>query len=132
MAPHALPRRLLPGPLLPAVAAAIEAVDLFRLQLCRRIVGNRQPEPDPRALHLGPGDLLRHDAKRRLIFLADEQCGRVIVVGQRPDAIQDLIEEILRMNLLHDFAIDPVSHAKEPVAVDPVNGFRQRRRDTGE
>ena len=38
----------------------------------------------------------------------------MIVVGQRSDAIQDLIKEILRMNLFHDLPVDSVSDAKEP------------------
>ena len=57
-----------------------------------------------------------------LVLLADEQRRRMIVEGQRSDAVQDLIEEILRMDLLHDLPVDPIAHAKEPIAVDPVNG----------
>ena len=52
----------------------------------------------------------------------------MIVESQRPDAIQDLVEEILRMDLLHHLSVDPISHAEEPVAVDPVNGSRHDRR----
>ena len=33
------------------------------------------------------------------------------------------------MDLLHDLPVDPVSHAEQPVAIDPVNGRRQRRGD---
>ena len=73
-------------------------------------------------LRLRPRDLFRHHAQRRLVVLADEQRRRVIVEGQRPDAVQDLVEEILRVDLLHDLPVDPIAHAKEPIAVDPVNG----------
>jgi hypothetical protein len=41
-------------------------------------------------------------------------------VGQRPDAIQNLIEKILRTNLLHDLPVDAIANAKQPVAVNPV------------
>ena len=109
-------------PLPPAVAVAIEAVDLFRLQQRRGVVGDRNPQSDPLALGLGPGDLFRHHAQRRFVLLADEQRRRMIVEGQRSDAVQDLIEEILGMDLLHDLPVDPIAHAKEPIAVDPMNG----------
>ena len=45
-------------------------------------------------------------------------------MGQRPEAVEDLVEEILRMDLLHDLPVDPVSHAEHPIAVDAVNGVR--------
>jgi hypothetical protein len=54
----------------------------------------------------------------------------MIVERERADAIQDLIKKIFRVNLLNDLPIDPVAHAEEPIAIDPVNGCRQRRRDT--
>ena len=48
----------------------------------------------------------------------------MIVESQRADAVQDLVEEIFRMDLLHQLSVDPISHSKEPVAVDPVKGSR--------
>jgi hypothetical protein len=49
----------------------------------------------------------------------------MIVERQRSNAVQDLIEEILGMDLLHDLAVDPITHAKEPLAVDAVDCRRQ-------
>ena len=46
----------------------------------------------------------------------------MIVERQRSDAVQDLVEEILGMDLLHDLPVDPIAHAEESIAVDPVNG----------
>ena len=37
---------------------------------------------------------------------------------------QDLVEKTLRMDLLHHLSVDPIPHAEEPVAIDPVNGGR--------
>ena len=54
----------------------------------------------------------------------------MIVESQGADAVQDLVEEILRMDLLHDLSVDAISYAKEPVAVDPVQGVRQDVGDT--
>ena len=46
----------------------------------------------------------------------------MIVERQRSDAVHDLVEEILGMDLLHDLPVDPIAHAKESIAVDPVDG----------
>ena len=46
----------------------------------------------------------------------------MIVERQRADAVQDLVEEILGMDLLHDLPVDPIAHAQESIAVDPMNG----------
>ena len=53
----------------------------------------------------------------------------MIVEGERSDAVEDLVEEILRMDLLHDLPVDAIAHAEEPIAVDPVNRGRQDRGD---
>ena len=29
------------------------------------------------------------------------------------------------MDLLHDLPVDPIAHAKEPIAIDPMDGSRQ-------
>ena len=79
-------------------------------------------QSDPLALGLRPRDLLGHHAQRRLVLLADQQRRRMIVERQRADAVQDLIEQILGVDLLHDLPVDPVAHAEQPIAVDPVNG----------
>ena len=65
---------------------------------------DRQREADAVAPRLGPRDLLGDDAKRVLAALADQQRRRVIVVGQRTQAVEDLVEEILRVDLLHDLS----------------------------
>ncbi len=46
-----------------------------------------------------------------------KQRRRVIVVGQRSEAVEDLVEEILRMDQLHDLAIDAVAHVEHPLAI---------------
>ena len=53
----------------------------------------------------------------------------MVVEGQRSEAVEDLIEEILWMDLHHHFPVDPVAHAEEPIAIDSVNGGRQDRSD---
>ena len=54
----------------------------------------------------------------------------MIVESQGADAVQDLVEEILRMDVLHYLSVDAISYSKEPVAVDPVKGSRQDLGDT--
>ena len=44
-------------------------------------------------------------------LVADQQSGRMIVAGQRTETVQDLVEEILRMDLLHDLAVDSLADA---------------------
>jgi hypothetical protein len=56
------------------------------------------------------------------VLLTDEERRRVIVVSQRPDAVQDLIEEIFRVDLFHDLPVDSVANPKQAIAVDPVHG----------
>ena len=51
----------------------------------------------------------------------------MIVEGQRSEAVEDLIEEILWMDLHHHFPVDPVAHAEESIAIDSVDGGRQDR-----
>ena len=46
----------------------------------------------------------------------------MIVERQRPDAVEDLIEEILRVDLLHDLPVDAIAHAEQSIAIDPVDG----------
>jgi hypothetical protein len=116
--------RLVP-PLAPGVVLSIEAVHAFRLEQRRRRVTDRYPQTDPLALRLGPRDLFRHYAQRRLVFLANEQRRRMIVEREGTDAVQDLVEEILGMDLLHDLPVDPVTNTQQSIAVDPVNGGRQ-------
>ena len=53
----------------------------------------------------------------------------MVVEGQRPDAVEDLVEEILRVDLLHDLPVDAVAHPQQPVAIDPVHRRRQRLGD---
>ena len=53
----------------------------------------------------------------------------MIVEGQRSDAIHDLVEEILWMDLLHYFSVDPIAHAEQSFAVDAVNRCRHHRSD---
>ena len=50
---------------------------------------------------------------------------------QRADTVEDLIEEILRMDLLHHLAIDSITDAKQSIPVDPIDRCRQRARDAG-
>ena len=116
-------------PLAPAVALPVEAVDLFRLQQRRAVIGDRDLESDPLALRLRPCDLFRDHAQRRFAVFANEQRRRMIVEGQRSEAVEDLIEEILRMDLHHHLPVDPVAHAEESIAIDSVNGGRQDRSD---
>jgi hypothetical protein len=96
------------------------------------VVVERQRESDPVALGLRPCDLLRDDAERILAVLAHEQRRRVIVGRQRADAVEDLVEEILRMDLLHDLAIDPVANFEHPLSIQDVNRLRHGGRDPGE
>ena len=77
-------------------AAPVEAMDLRRSEHGAHVVVERQREANPVALGLRPRDLLRDDAERVLAVLAHQQRRRVIVVRQRPDAVEDLVEEILR------------------------------------
>src|SRR5262249_17662850 len=53
----------------------------------------------------------------------------MIVEGQRSYPVHDLVEEILRMDLLHDLSVDPIAYTEKSNAIDPVNGRRQHRRD---
>jgi hypothetical protein len=53
----------------------------------------------------------------------------MIVERQRSDAVEDLVEEILGMDLLHDLPIDAVAHAQQPIAVDAVHRLGQDRGD---
>jgi hypothetical protein len=116
-------------PLAPAVALPVEAVDFFGLQQRRAAIGHRESESDPLALRLGPCDLFRDHAQRRFAVFTNEKRRRMIVEGQRSQAVEDLIEEILWMDLHHHFPVDPVAHAEESIAIDSVNGGRQDRSD---
>src|SRR5262249_51059564 len=67
-----------------------------------------------------------------LAFFANQQGRGVIVVGQRTESIQDLIKEILRMELLQDFPVDPIAHRQRPHLVHLLKGFRGEVRDARE
>ncbi len=116
-------RHRLAGPRLPPVAVPIEAVDLGRRQRRLELGVDWQREPDVPAARLRPGDLLGDEAQRVLAALADEQGGRVIVVGQRTEAVEDLVEEILRMEQLHDPPVDAVADLEHPLAVHRLDGI---------
>src|SRR5262245_57359869 len=51
----------------------------------------------------------------------------MVVMRERPEAVQDLIEEVLGMEVLHHLPVYPVAHAADAIAVDLMNGIRQRR-----
>ena len=53
-------------------------------------------------------------------------------MGQRPQAIQDLVEEIHRVNLLHDLAVDSLADAQHPFAVNRLDGLGDYRGDAKE
>ena len=53
----------------------------------------------------------------------------MIVVRQRTQAGQDLVEEILRVDLFHDSPVDPIAHLEHPFAVHELNGFGNGRGD---
>ena len=50
----------------------------------------------------------------------------MVVAGERAQAVEDLVEEVLRMQLLHDLAVDAVAHLEHPLAVDALNGLGER------
>src|SRR5262245_65816666 len=112
-------------PLAPAVAVPVETVHLFRLQQRRVVARQWNPEPDTLASCLRPRDLFGDQAQRRFAFLANEQRRGMIVEGQRSDAVQDLVEEILGADLFHNFLVDPGAYFEEPIAIDSVNGGSQ-------
>ena len=56
----------------------------------------------------------------------------MIVERERPEPVEDLIEEILRMDLLHDFSVDPIPYAKQAITVNPMNSRRNCHRDAGD
>ena len=53
----------------------------------------------------------------------------MIVPGERAEAIEDLVEEILRVQLLADLAVDAVAHLEHPVAIHLRDPIRDERRD---
>ena len=48
---------------------------------------------------------------------------------QRAKAIENLIEEVLRVDLLHDLAVDPFPHAQHPLPVHRLDGVGDQSRD---
>ena len=123
------PRHRLAGPRLPVIAVAIEPMDLGRGQHRLELRVERQREADMAASRFRPGDLLGDQAERVLAPLANQQRRRVVVVGQRSKAVQDLVEEVLRVDQLHDLAIDAVAHVEHPFTIHRLDGIRDRRRD---
>ncbi len=126
------PRDRLAGPCAPGVAIAIEPVDLGRGQRRLEVGVERQRQPDVAASRLGPGDLFGDQPERILAALADEERRRVIVVGQRAEPVEDLVEKILRMDQLHDPPVDPVAHLEHPIAVHRLDRVRHDRGDPGQ
>src|SRR5262249_19747376 len=55
-----------------------------------------------------------------------------IVVSQGADAVEDLVEGVLRMDLLADLPVDLVAHAEQPVAIDPMDPLGERSADAPE
>src|SRR5207247_590816 len=91
------------------------------LQRCAQLVGHPYPAADPIALSLGPGDLLgvQHQAGR--VLLGDEDGAAVVVAGQRPEAVQDLVEQVVGAQLADRLVLDLIDHVVDA----PL--FAQRR-----
>lgn len=113
--------------------AALAGAQVRRLEL--------DLQPDPTALGLGPGGLLG-DHLEFEVGAADPQRRRVVVAGERTEAVQDLVEDVLGAEAFEDLAldalvdqaglgvVDPAQHvgqgACEPVQESPV-AARERR-----
>ena len=98
-------------------------MNLARFQDRAHFSVEHERQTDAFALRLRPGDLFRDDPKLVVAVLADQQRGRVIVVGQRSQPVENLVEEILRIDLHHDLPVDPVPDAQHLLAVDELNRF---------
>src|SRR5262245_40492155 len=48
----------------------------------------------------------------------------MIVAGQGTQAVQDLVEEIFGMELLHDLPIDPITDAQHTFSIHVLDGLR--------
>ena len=122
------PGRRLVFPCLPDAVTPVEAIDAAGHQHRRhRHIqdGSRSPIRRLRAFFQAICSATRRRA--RVAFVANEERGRVIVVSERSKAIEDLVEEVLGVDLLHDFPVDPVAHVADAIPVDLLNGVRQRR-----
>ena len=89
----------------------------------------RQRQADAVAPRLGPRNLFRDDTQGVFAVLSYQQCRRVIVVGQRAEPVEDLVEEILRVDLLHDLPVDAVADLEHPLAIHGPHRVGQTGRD---
>ena len=119
-------------PLVPVVAASIEAVDPPRLEHLPDAVAEREAKTDAMALRLRPRNLFRDDLQLLIVLVTNQQRRRVIVVREGPETVQNLIEQVLRMELFHDLAIDPIAHAEHPLPVHVLDRIRDDGDDAHE
>jgi len=116
-------------PLAPRTVGAVEAEHVARFEdRCQPAV-ERERFADAAALALAPGDLLRHQFERVGAFFVDEDAGRVVVERERAKAVEDLVEEILRAQLLHHLAVDARAHFRASDAIDVADQARDRLGD---
>jgi len=81
---------------------------LERRSAVRRFFGTLILRPI-RRLFPCPGDLLGMQDEARAVLFGDQERGGMVVAGQRPEPVQDLIEEILRPQLADGLILDSES-----------------------
>src|SRR5262249_27508532 len=95
-------------------------------------VAERKPQTDAAAASFRPRNLFRHEAQGTVAVFTNEQCGRMVVPCQRPKAVEYLIEQVLRKDLLHQLSIDTIAHLEEAVTIDLLDRIRQHEGDPDE